>query len=116
MQDHDDAVDEASGCVRYVPRSHLSGARPHASTDTLGFSHETVDYECAQSEVALPARPGDLLVHDQWTIHRADANERGPAHRRPLGFISCSADATESASRHARQHELMQRWKRAGRL
>ncbi|MEC8389905.1 MAG: phytanoyl-CoA dioxygenase family protein [Planctomycetota bacterium] len=35
----------------------------------------------------LPAQPGDLLVHDAMTIHRADANRSTNRTRRALGFI-----------------------------
>ena len=93
-----DNVDEENGCVRYVQGSHRLGMRPHARTQVLGFSQGITDYpspnDIAQ-EVALPARPGDLLVHDALMIHRADGNRSANRTRRALGFIYYAESAKE---------------------
>ena len=91
-----DSVDHENGCVRYLPGSHRQGMRSHQSTGTLGFSQGIVDYPGpgdAESEVAMPAQPGDLLVHHALTIHRADANLSASRQRRAIGLIFYGASA-----------------------
>ncbi|MEO2030959.1 MAG: phytanoyl-CoA dioxygenase family protein [Planctomycetaceae bacterium] len=100
-----DEVDEENGCVRYVRGSHGRGLRAHARTQTLGFSQGIVDYPTDADralECACPARPGDLLVHDALTIHRADGNRSATRSRRALGFIYYSERAREDSEAHAR--------------
>jgi phytanoyl-CoA hydroxylase len=99
-----DDVDEQNGCVRYVPGSHRDPMRDHCRTNTLGFSQGISDYpsrQDAEHEVAIPAKPGDLLVHHAMTIHRADANQSVDRSRRSLGFIYYDQCATEDAVAHA---------------
>ncbi len=82
-----DDVDEENGCVRYVRGSHTRGMRPHGRTQTLGFSQGVTDYglpEDLADEVAFPAQPGDLLVHNAMTIHRADGNSSLTRTRKAL--------------------------------
>lgn len=91
-------VDEENGCVRYVKGSHLKPMRAHGRTKTAGFSQAIVDYGNADdmaNEVAVPARPGDLLIHHAMTIHRADGNTSTTRSRRALGLIYFSASAKE---------------------
>lgn len=104
-----DEVDETNGCLRYVPRSHLVPLRPHARTDTLGFSQAIVDYSRADRarEVCLPASPGDLILHHAGTIHRADGNG-SQRFRRALGFIYYAAHAREDVRAHAAYQETLQ--------
>jgi phytanoyl-CoA hydroxylase len=97
-----DHADAENGCVRYVEGSHLKGMRPHALTDTLGFSQGISDFgseDDQANEVALAAAPGDLLVHDAMTIHRADGNASTGRQRRALGFIFYSVRAKEDTSK-----------------
>ncbi|MFM7056468.1 MAG: phytanoyl-CoA dioxygenase family protein [Planctomycetota bacterium] len=84
-----DDVDEENGCLRYVPGSHKRGIRPHTRTSTLGFSQGIADYdkEDRRQEVAVPAEPGDVLIHHGNTIHRADANRSLVRHRRSFGMV-----------------------------
>lgn len=95
-----DEVTEENGCVRYVSGSHLLGLRPHERTDTPGFSQSIPGYgvEDVRHEVAVPAHPGDLLVHHSLMIHRADAN-RSDRKRRALGLIYYSTKAKEDIER-----------------
>ena len=95
-----DEVTEENGCVRYVSGSHLRGMRAHERTDTLGFSQGIPDYgvEDRKKEVAVPARPGDLLVHHSLMIHRAEAN-MSDRKRRALGLVYYSSNAKEDAER-----------------
>lgn len=115
-----DTVDEENGCVRYLPGSHVSGLRPHEQTQTLGFSQGIVDYPTKSDvahEVAIPAQPGDLLVHHALTIHRADGNRSANRTRRALGFIYFSHRAQEDTSaQEAYQRRLAERWRAAGKI
>jgi len=89
-------VDEENGCVRYVPKSHKRGMRPHGKTGTLGFSQGITDFPNeldSANEIGFPAQPGDLLAHHALTIHRADGNSSLTRHRRALGLIYYSTNA-----------------------
>ena len=105
-----DVVDAENGCVRYVRGSHTRGMRPHGRTETLGFSQGITDFgqpADSENEVACPAQPGDLLVHQALTIHRADANASATRNRRALGFIFYAESARENVAAHeAYQAEL----------
>ena len=113
-------VDEENGCVRYVKGSHKHGVREHARTQTLGFSQGIVDYPTdadRESELAFPAKPGDLLVHHALTIHRADGNRSATRTRRALGFIYYSELAREDAEAHADyQRKLAEDMKAEGKI
>jgi phytanoyl-CoA hydroxylase len=93
-----DPVDEENGCLRYIQGSHLRGLRPHNRTKTLGFSQGISDYndEDRAREIPVPAQPGDVLIHQGNTIHRADANLSPTRHRRSFGVViqaeSCVRD------------------------
>ncbi|TVP98565.1 MAG: phytanoyl-CoA dioxygenase family protein [Planctomycetaceae bacterium] len=93
-----DDVDEENGCLRYVSRSHLHGMRPHARTQTLGFSQGIADFGEADltAEIAVRAAPGDALIHHGNTIHRAEANRSTSRHRRSFAMVfrgeSCTRD------------------------
>jgi phytanoyl-CoA hydroxylase len=97
-----DVVDEANGCVRYVPGSHRMGMRPHSATGVLGFSQGISDYGPTdqQKESACPARPGDLLAHHSLTIHRADGNQSNRT-RKAMGFIYYAARAKQDTKRQS---------------
>jgi len=98
-----EAVDETTGCVRYVPGSHTQGMRPHAKSDTLGFSQGITDFpteDDSRNEVACPAEPGDLLIHHALTIHRAERNRSQIRSRQALGFIYYSEQAREDTAAH----------------
>lgn len=94
-----DDVDEENGCVRYVRGSNRRAMRPHASSGVLGFSQGMTDFgteEDVANEVAVHAKPGDLLVHHAMTIHRAGGNESATRRRRSLGFVFFAARAQEN--------------------
>ena len=115
-----DKVDESNGCIHYVRGSHKLGMRKHRRTQTLGFSQGIVDYphpEDVQHEVAVPAEPGDLLVHHALTIHRADRNKLSDRQRRAIGLIYYSAGAQIDHEAHkAYQRDLANDWRATGRL
>lgn len=98
-----DSADEETGCLRVQPGSHLHGLRPHSPSGTLGFSQCIPDYPSdqeRQQEVALPAEPGDLLVHDAMTIHCANHNRSSKRNRQALGFIYYGSSAKEDVPAH----------------
>ena len=115
-----DDVDEENGCVRYVCGSHKRGMRPHGRTQTLGFSQGVTDYGTAEDmadEVAFPAQPGDLLIHNAMTIHRADGNRSETRARQALGLIYYSHRAQIDEEAHAAyQKRLADEMKEAGKL
>ena len=92
-----DNVDEENGCVRYLKGSHLKGMRPHAKTQTLGFSQGISDYRLQDknNETWFKTKPGDLLVHHALTVHRADNNKSNNRTRKALGFIYYAEKAKE---------------------
>lgn len=112
-----DPVDEANGCLRYVPGSHRRGMRPHGLTRTLGFSQGISDFGDADraSEVAVTAAPGDVLIHHGNTIHRAEANRSTTRSRRSFAMVfrggSCRPDPAAleryQASVRSQQRELL---------
>jgi len=112
-------VDAENGCVRYLPGSHRRGMRPHGRTTTLGFSQGISDYGEAdeRAEVPMPAEPGDLLVHDALTIHRADGNHSPTRSRQALGFVYFGESARiDEEARTAYQEQLTREMKDAGKI
>ena len=95
-----EAVDQENGCVRYVKGSHRQGIRPHGKSGVFGFSQGIVNYgtqEDLNHEIAMPAQPGDLLLHHAMTIHRADANTSPTRSRRAMGFVYWGESAKEDS-------------------
>jgi hypothetical protein len=103
-----DHVDEENGCLRYRPYSHMRGLLPHRPGGPLGFSQQlSVDsdemrlsefhpgprennrqrHRADPAEVSLSLAPGDCVLHDGCTVHRADANQSSTRHRRALGVV-----------------------------
>ncbi len=115
-----EAVDEENGCVRYVKGSHRAGMREHGRTKTLGFSQGIVDFPTEAdlaAETPLPAGPGDLLVHDALTVHRADGNRSPNRTRRALGFVYFSERARENrGAQAAYQEKLTEELKTCGKI
>lgn len=115
-----DDVDEENGCVRYVTGSHRKGMREHAESGILGFSQSMVDFgrdDDVSNEVAMPASPGDLLVHHALTIHRAEGNSSTSRHRRSMGLIYYAANASENTeAREAYRKKLDDQLTASGRI
>lgn len=114
-----DTIDESNGCMRYVPGSHRQGMRHHAKTSVLGFSQGIPGYdgEDRSREVPVHSEPGDLLVHDALTIHRADPNATPNRARRAIAFVYFSQRAV--VDRHVAQEyqqQLEREWKTQGRI
>ena len=86
-------VSERDGCLRYVPRSHKKGLRPHRPSGVFGFSQGIeLTPEDLKDEIPAPTGAGDVLAHQWLTIHRAEPN-MGVASRMGLSLIYWAKDA-----------------------
>ena len=113
-----DRADDENGCVRYVAGSHQDGLRPHAKSQSFGFSLGITDFGAADSDLerAVILDPGDMIAHHSLTIHRTDDNTTQRL-RRAMGIVFFGATSTvnkEATRQHAR--EVKAEWKSAGRL
>ncbi len=99
-----DPVDEANGCLRYLPGSHRLPIRSHNRSNVLGFSQGITDYNESDRahEVPIILQPGDVVAHHGNAIHRADANQSPTRNRRAFAMVfkgtSCRRDETAFAS------------------
>jgi ectoine hydroxylase-related dioxygenase (phytanoyl-CoA dioxygenase family) len=68
-------VDEAMGCMRYVPGSHLGELTPHESVggDSRAHALAAVAPDVSRA-VSVPLRAGDAVLHHSRTMHGAGAN------------------------------------------
>lgn len=82
----EEAFDEESGCLRYLPGSHREGMRRHVYSGVRGFALQIADFDTDDEtrEVAVELRPGDVLCHHPLTVHRAHRNRS--SHRTRAGF------------------------------
>jgi hypothetical protein len=73
-----DAVGESSGCMRFVPGSHLGPVLRHSwrngDPSTSLVLSEPVEESAA---VSVPLGPGDATVHHSRTIHGSGPNTSG---------------------------------------
>lgn len=101
-----------------VPTERECG--PHARTQRLEFLHGISDYpqpDDIANEVAIHARPGDLLVHHAMTIHRAEGNRSRERSRRAIGFIYYDKRAKEDVvAKQAYQKRYAEEMKTAGKI
>ncbi|EOD31934.1 hypothetical protein EMIHUDRAFT_231174 [Emiliania huxleyi CCMP1516] len=107
-----DPADEDNGCLRYVRGSAAGGVRAHHYSGVIGFSQTldaAADAADAQNEFALPAAPGDLLLHTATMVHRADANLSEQRPRRAIGAIFYGASARIDAAYAAKQADIHRR-------
>ena len=70
-------ANEASGCMRLVPGSHLEGRRGHRLTAdhaNVLFQGQTVDGVDESAAALCPLRPGEASFHHGWTLHASLPN------------------------------------------
>lgn len=111
-----DVTDEANGCMRYIPGSHRLPMREHVVSKVYGFSLGIDNYgeKDLDEEVAVSAKPGDLLLHHSRTVHRADANN-SERNRRSLGLVYFAQRAKRDvAAIEAHQKRMNAEWAQAG--
>ena len=67
-----------SGCMRYLPGSHLQGRRPHLDTHAEdNLLHRGQDASAGVDEQAvrdIPLRPGQASLHHGWVLHASGPN------------------------------------------
>lgn len=102
-----DAADEENGCMRYSIGSHLRdlpglpvgngggprGSRPHPEgVPGFGLALKPSDYraEDRETERAMVADPGDLIIHHPLTVHRAGGNRTAGENARQRRAVGCS--------------------------
>ena len=96
-----DHANEQTGCLYFIPGSHLRGIRPHQLSGNLGFSQTIVDFteEDQQTGVAVTANPGDAVIHHAETIHWAGSNQTTDQHRAALAMVFKSATCQRNQQR-----------------
>ncbi len=96
-----DDVDDANGCVRYLPGTHRLGLREHTRSNVLGFSQGVAGYgsQDEASETPIHAKPGDLLAHHSLAIHLADANTTPDRQRRAISLVYYSQRARKDKTK-----------------
>jgi len=103
-------VDEENGCVRYVTGSNHDGLRAHGRTEVVGFSQSLLDYNDHDRirEVSACVEPGDMIVHDALTIHRADSNRSDLRDRPAVAFVYFSQRAQIDREQVAAYQQLLE--------
>ncbi len=79
-------ADEASGCMRMLPASHLAGRMHHEDSvnqDNVLHRGQTVAGVDEARAVSCPLRPGEASFHHGWTLHSSLPNR---SDRRRIGF------------------------------
>lgn len=112
-----DRSDEGNGCVRYLPKTHKEGMRPHEQSGVFGFSQHILDYgpKDAQREIPVCVDPGELIAHHCMVIHRADPNESDRL-RRALGLVYYSQQAVVDDSFQKTGSDIKEKWAKEGKL
>ncbi|MDX1527124.1 MAG: phytanoyl-CoA dioxygenase family protein [Gammaproteobacteria bacterium] len=79
-------ADEASGCMRMVPGSHLAGRMNHedkADRNNVLHRGQTVSGVDEAGAACCALRPGEASFHHGWTLHSSLPNR---SDRRRIGF------------------------------
>ena len=84
-----DHADHQTGCLHFIPGSHLQGIRLHRLSNNLGFSQTIADFteEDQRTGVAITANPGDAVIHHAETIHWAGSNQTTDRNRAALAMV-----------------------------
>jgi phytanoyl-CoA hydroxylase len=71
-----DPVDDANGCLLYIPGSHKLGFRPHGKPVGHAEAGGMLDYGLADESAGVPIhlQPGDAVAHHGTTIHWTGPN------------------------------------------
>ncbi len=104
-----DDIDEENGCIYYAPYTHLTPTRKHqryhphttfrVRSGVPGLSlclHE----HPSETDTAVPTGPGDIILHNCNTVHRAGRNESTDRRRRAIGVVYIPATCTRDERLH----------------
>jgi len=96
-----DHADLQTGCLHFIPGSHLQGIRPHRLSNNLGFSQTIADFteEDQRTGVAITANPGDAVIHHAETIHWAGSNQTTDRNRAALAMVFKSSTCQRNQQR-----------------
>ena len=96
-----DHADHQTGCLHFIPGSHLQGIRPHRLSNNLGFSQTIADFteEDQRTGVAITANPGDAVIHHAETIHWAGSNQTTDRNRAALAMVFKSSTCQRNQQR-----------------
>jgi ectoine hydroxylase-related dioxygenase (phytanoyl-CoA dioxygenase family) len=82
-------VDRTSGCLCYLPGSHLGRLRHHAAPEGFYSLKAAVDAAAPGREVCCPLETGDALIHLHHTLHRSTGNQRAEVrHAFSFNFLA----------------------------
>lgn len=73
---HLDDADEESGCIKFLPGSHKLGKLEHILGPETA-PHLPTDKYRLEDAVSVPAKAGDVIVFNLWTIHGSAVNNSG---------------------------------------
>ena len=74
-------VDGRSGCMGYVPGSHLGEAEFIDIFNTPGDGKRLQEKFASTPPVFVPCSPGDVIFHSGFTVHMAKANQSDRTRR-----------------------------------
>jgi phytanoyl-CoA hydroxylase len=96
-----DHANHQTGCLHFIPGSHLRGIHSHGLSNNLGFSQTITDFtkEDQQDGVAVTANPGDVVVHHAETIHWAGSNQTTDRNRAALAMVFKSSACQRNKQR-----------------
>jgi len=77
---HVDDANETSGCIKFLPGSHKLGKLQHI-TGPETSPHLPTDRFRLEDAVSLPAKAGDVVVFNIWTVHGSNVNHSGKWRR-----------------------------------
>jgi ectoine hydroxylase-related dioxygenase (phytanoyl-CoA dioxygenase family) len=74
-------VDENSGCMQFVPGTHIGPIRPHRSPngDLAAHSLECCEPPSPEEIVSVPMKLGDCSIHDGRVLHGSPSNRSAVA-------------------------------------
>lgn len=115
-----DDADEENGCLIYSRGSHKKGMRNHQASGVLGFSQKCTDYGTnsdLKAEKVMSAKPGEMVAHNSFMLHRANANTSKTRQRRAIGFVFYAVAVEEDVEKaEAYQRQLHSQLRASGKI
>ena len=117
-------VDEARGCMQFVPGSHRGEIRQHQSPGGDPRSHglELIEPPDPAKVVSCPLKAGDCTVHNGRTMHSAKPNQSDIARYAYICVFQTKPERLSNAEiaypwlaeKHTPHEEVRSRWFRHG--